>query len=158
MAKEKKTGLGVTNFYGVRETGGTVGKQPSAGPYVELTFDLDVTGMATDLYAPVVIPAGSKIVEVYVETVEAFTITTAAAKCYIGTEGAESTNGIQIDDTVLEAVGVVKLATGKLLGKWNDASSYIDTSVTVGYANSTLDPSGTAGKARVIVRYLKSKV
>lgn len=158
MGKEMQPVLGVTNHYGAREIGGTVGAQPTAGPKRIITFDLDVESMADDLFPEVVIPANSKILDVYVFVDEAFTITTGSTAGYIGAEGDEDTNGIQLDDTLLEAEGVTKLATGKLLGTFNDATSYISTATTLGFDIGTLDPAGTAGKARVVISYLQAVV
>lgn len=148
----------VNNVYGTRETGGAVGRIANVSTEVEYTFDLTVEAMTSDLFEPMVIPADSKVKEVYVYVDEAFVITTGTTKGYIGEAGNEDTNGIQLDDTVLETAGIYKLATGKLLGTFNDASSYISANTELGFDIGTLDPSGTSGKARVVIKCLRTAV
>ena len=146
----------VHNHYGPRDTGKTQGVIKSEGVYDELTFDLDGTMVGNEafpLIAPL-IPAGSRIKEVFVEVSEVFVLGGTTPVIEVGTEGSEATNGFTVSETIAEAVGMYDL-TSALSGTWATSVGLVaDTTVGIDLAGTT--PTVTsAGKARVVIRYVK---
>jgi hypothetical protein len=136
MAKESTSGLGVYNVYGPRETGeGRSGSIRTAGveKQLELYFTHDTASIVS-----AVIPAGSIVLSVTADVVEAFT---GASDLDVGTDGSETSNGADLAVTA----GVYK---GTLSGTWNGTVLAADT--TVGVA---ITGNATAGKAKVVVTY-----
>ena len=147
---------GVHNHYGAREVGKGVGSFKTDGALNELIIDLDgemVGAAGFALLAPV-IPAGSRIDGVYLEVTEAFALGGTSPLIEIGTEGSEATNGFSTTEAQAEAVGTYNL-TSALSGTWAGAVGLVaDTTVGIALAGTT--PTVTdAGKARVVIRYVK---
>ena len=152
MSYEKTSGLGVSNHYGPRDTGNTVGviKTEGRSEEVSVNFDAAVVAAGGPTMFDVVLPASACVEEVYVEVTEAFALGGTTPTILIGTDGSEATNGVVVSKAKAEAVGTYKAT---LVGTWA-APIAVDT--TVGITLGGTSPTITdAGKAKVIVRYTK---
>lgn len=147
----------VSNHYGPRSTGKTAGVSDTSGFINELAVDLDgamVSAAGFALVAPI-IPAGSRILEAYLDVSEVFVLGGTSPVIEVGTEGSEATNGVSITEAQAEAVGVYDI-TSALAGTW-DGTVGLAAATTVGIAMSGTSPTSTsAGKARLVVKYLKA--
>jgi len=146
--KEDSAGLGVSNFYGPRNTTeGPVGNFKTEGAVEELV--MEVTG---DNYTQVsgTIPAGAKCLEAYIEVVEAFALGGTTPTIDIGTDGSEGTNGFDVAEADAEAVGLYVDST--FAGTW---AAQLASDTTVGVALGGTTPTITsAGRMKVVVRYV----
>lgn len=144
----------VNNHYGQRDTGKTVGTVYTAGNVRELSLDIDgdmVGNAAFALLAPT-LPAGAVIKEAYVEVSEAFVLGGTTPVINVGTEGSESTNGVDVSEAQAEAVGTYDI-TSTLAGTW---AAPLAAATTVGISLSGTSPTVTdAGKMRMVLRYVQ---
>lgn len=144
----------VNNHYGVRNTGKTQGTTRTAGFVYELTLDIDgqmVSDEAFPLLAPEV-PKDAIIEDVYMYVEEAFDLGGTSPVIEVGTEGSEATNGFTITETQAENTGTYDL-TSALSGTW---AAGLAAATTVGIALDGTTPTvdATAGKLRVVIRYV----
>lgn len=147
---------GVHNHYGAREVGKGVGVTKTSGFMNELTLDIDADIVEAEEFALLspVIPAGSRIEDVFVEVEEAFVLGGTTPAIEVGTATSEATNGVTIGETEAEATGVYDL-TSELSGTWA-GSTGLAADTTVGIAFSGTSPTVTdAGKMRVVIRYVQ---
>ncbi len=152
MSFESNTGLNVNNHYGPRPTGNGVGVIKTEGAYNELS--VDVTGeMLNNTFRPtVVIPAGSLIVEAFVDISEEFDLGGTTPTILVGTATSEVTNGLVVSETLAEAVATTDI-TSTLTGTW-DASLAAATTVGVVLGGTTPTADATVGKGKIVVRYI----
>lgn len=146
---------GVHTHYGPREVGKGTGVTTTSGFMNELSLDIDgemVGDAAFALIAPV-IPAGSRVEDVFLEVTEAFVLTGTSPTVAVGTEGSEVTDGVTLTEAQVEAVGVYDVTAG-LTGTWaGDTGLAADT--TLGIALGGTSPTVTAaGKMRLVIRYV----
>ena len=148
--------LQVSNHYGPRDTGKTNGITNSDGFVRELTLDIDGEVVGDAAYALSVVPklpAGSIIEDVFLVVEEAFVLGGTTPAVEVGTETSEATNGVTLTEAQLEAVGTYDV-TSALSGTW---AAGLAAETTLGIALSGTSPTVTdAGKARVVIRYLKA--
>lgn len=115
-----------------------------------LVVDLNPETLANGLFLDTILPANSLPVEVVITITEAFAITGGASnKISIGTKTSEATNGFDIAEATLEAVGTTTSTTFN--GTW---AASLAAATTVGAAFSgggTVDTS--VGKGTVELRY-----
>ena len=144
----------VNNHYGPRFTGKTQGNEKTLGGLKELVMDIDgamLTAASFALLAPL-LPASVLITAVYAEVTEAFVLGGTTPTIDIGTEGSEGTNQVFLSEAQAEAVGVYDI-TGTLGGTW---AAGLTAATTVGLAmGGTTPTSTTAGKARVVVKFVE---
>lgn len=144
----------VNQHFGPFNTGKTVGTFDTDGAIREMLIDLDgtmVSNEAFPLLAPE-LPAYCKVIGVYVEVEEVFALGGTSPAVSVGTEGSESTNGFDISEAQLEALGVYDV-TGTLAGTW---AAGLTAATTVGIDLTGTTPTSTsAGKARLVIRYVK---
>lgn len=156
MSFENTAGLGVNNQYGPRGTqDGLVGggELPSAGAEREVVVYIKGSDFASGSFNTLLtIPAGSKFLSAVAEVTEAFVLGGTTPTINVGTDGSEGTNyGIELSEAQAEAVGTVFNATGA--GTW---ASVLAADTAVGVKLDGTTPTVTsAGKAKVVVRYLK---
>ena len=147
---------GVHTHYGPREVRGSQGIMNTSGAMNELVLDLDgamLTAEEFPLIAPI-IPINARIEDVFFEVQEVFVMGGTTPALEVGTETSEATNGFSVTEAQLEAVGTYDL-TGALSGTWSTAVG-LAAATTLGIALSGTTPtSTTAGKARVVIRYVK---
>lgn len=153
MAKESNTGLGVSQVYGARETGGAVGTYRTAGAGNEFSLELTGEVLGDLVISPVDIPAGAVITKAYVRVTEAFDLE-ASSVVEVGTDGSEATNGVSLLEANLESVGYVDV-TAQLAGTWDaEAVLAADTRVGVAFSAGSVTDE-TVGKATLVVEYTK---
>lgn len=153
MARESNTGLGVSQIYGTRETGGAVGQLPTSGATRELSIQFTGEVLDDAYLTPVSIPAGSVITKAYVLVTEAFDLATSSS-VEVGELGDEATNGVVMTEANLESEGYVDLTTA-LAGTF-DAEAPLASATTLGVsfsAGSVTDNS--VGKATLVLEYVK---
>lgn len=149
----------VHNHFGARASGKTQGENDMDGAMHELVIDLDaamVSAEAFPLIAPY-IPAGSRVEDVFMQVTQAFVLGGTTPVIEIGTEGSEATNGFTISETIAEALGVYDL-TSALSGTWSQSTGLLaDTVIGIDLAAADTPTITSAGKARIVIRYINVK-
>ena len=72
MATESKSGLGVAQHYGPRNTGTTVGYEKTVDSKHRLSFEITGQGLIDKFLPPIVIPKGATVLTARVYVDEAF--------------------------------------------------------------------------------------
>jgi hypothetical protein len=161
MPFENKTGLGgVSNYYGARDTGGSVGVEPSSDSEYRLSVALTGASLNGSFLPPVVIPRGARILRAFLRVDEAFVLGGTNPVVNIGGV-APATNGYTLTQAELQSVGTKAVAsTGN--GTWAAASATGTTAaekVSQALGGTAPTVSATVGKATLIVEYMnKTKV
>lgn len=151
MSKESSTGLGVSQYYGVRDTGDTLGQYRTAGAQRELSIHMTGETLSHLIIGPTDIPAGSVITKAYVRVTEVFVLA-GASVVEVGTDGSEVTNGVSLLEADLEAVGYVDV-TAQLAGTWDaEAVLAADTRVGVAFSAGSVT-TASAGQATLVIEY-----
>lgn len=157
MAYENSAGLGVVNQFGPRlvqdggvASGGQVHGSGAVEEHVIYINGTDFTGLGYD--TRLVVPKGAKFLESYIEITEAFVLGGTTPKLNVGTKGSEATNAaMALTEAQAEAVGEVFTGTG--LGTYaSPLAADSAVSVLISGAGATV---GTAGKAKLVIRYIK---
>ena len=154
MGFESNTGLNVKNHYGVRDTGRANGVLKTDGIKTEIAIDL-TSALASDgiFVVDQTIPAGSLILNAYLDVSEVFALGGTTPTILVGTDGSEATNGLVISEAVAEAAGVADL-TATLKGTWD---AKLAAATKIGVALGGTSPTVTsAGAARLVIEYIKS--
>ena len=158
--KETDAIRGTTTKYGPYDLGDTQGVIKTEGGINELTVEIEgreLNTTAQSIDGVFTIPAYSRVLEAFVEVEEAFVLGGTTPAINLGTDGSESTNGVSVAEAQAEAAGVYTDAdTGIAInGTWAAAGGFTtDTSVSVALSGTT--PTITdAGRARIVVRYVK---
>lgn len=145
---------GVSNHYGARKVGKGQGTTSTEGFMNELTLDLDgelVGNEAFPLLTPQ-LPAGAKIEDVFLEVSEAFVLGGTSPVVEVGTATSEATNGVTVTEAQLEATGVYDI-TSAVSGTWlAGLAAVTNLGIVLGGTSPTVTD---AGKARLVIRYLK---
>ena len=156
MGYEANTGLGVYNQYGPRGTqdgvvsGGEVhGQGGTTFEKVVYITGADFNG-TTSFNTQLILPAGAMPIEAVFEVTEVFVLGNADNVFNIGTDGSESTDGFAIANP--DVLGATKDLTAA--GTWAAALA-ADTAVGVSVTGTAAAVTGTAGKAKVVIRYTK---
>ena len=147
----------VTNHFGARETGGSIGRQPTYGVENELTLDISVEtfrwGTNTFNPGPFVLPAGSKVlgVKFFVDTNIVFS---NPAANFVIKGGADT---ITVPGSAF-VKGWYAVADASLTGVFKSTSigTLVDTPLTVdtgGLLPTSVDP-----RVRFVIEYLKTTV
>jgi hypothetical protein len=155
MAKEDSAGLGVNNFYGVRNTTeGWVGNIKTEGVVEQLVLVItgdNFAGGTTDTVLDGTIPAGAKVLDVYTEITDAFTIGNVDNILEIGTAGSVATNGVELSAD-LDATGLYSdIPPGTINGTW---ASQLAADTAVGAIVSGTTAAISAGTAKVVITYV----
>lgn len=156
MAYENSAGLGVTNQYGARNTGGSVGSERSTGSIQTLSINLTGEMLNSGYVAPTYVPKGAKVVKAVLRVDEVFVVSTSGTVAVGGT--APGTNGVVLTEAKLEALGTSDVSS-LAVGTWatssttgTSASQKVTTAITGTVA-------ATSGKATLVVEYFyKTKV
>lgn len=143
------------NHYGARGTEDGVvsgGELPSAGVEKEVVVYITGDDFAgtTSFDTQLSIPAGALFKEATFDVSEAFTLGNADNVFNIGTNGSESTNGVSIANP--DATGITQDTSGA--GTWAAALA-ADTAVGVSVTGTTAGVTAGAGKAKVVIKYVK---
>lgn len=161
MPFENSAGIQVSNYYGARETGGSVGVERSQDSLHRLSVTLTGAMLNGSFVPPVVVPKGARFVSAVLRVDEAFDITGTTPTVQIGAAGSVATNGIVLTEAELEAIGTkVPASTGA--GTWSQSSATGTTAAAkVAFALGGTTPAVNAalGKATLILTFAnKTKV
>lgn len=161
MPFEANNGLGgVSNFYGPRETGGSIGSEETETSVRNYSIAFTGESLNSTYLPPVVLPRGSKFLRATLRVDEAFSLGgTTPTVIFGGTSPA--TNGIVLSQAELQAVGT-KTPTSTGTGTWAVGSATGTTAaerVTRALGGTSPTVSRTAGKATLVVEFInKTKV
>lgn len=160
MPFENSAGINVNNFYGRRDTGGSVGVEHSSDSVHQLSIAFTGASLNGSYLPPVVVPRGAQFKRAILRVDEAFNLGgTSPTVIFGGT--APATNGIVLTEAELEAVGT-KTPTSTGTGTWAQSSATGTTAaekVTRALGGTTPTVATTQGKATLILEYVfKTKV
>lgn len=151
MGFENKSGLGVNNYYGARNTGGSVGIEDADGS--EFTLSIQFTGDSLNgsYLPPVNVPKGALLRRTVLHVDEAFALGGTSPTVQFGAAGSVATNGIVLTQAELQAVGTkVPASTGA--GTWATNSATGTTAAAkVGQALGGTSPTVTAGVGKGVL-------
>lgn len=144
------------NYFGNRDADGTDGVLKVEGITEQLIINLSgkeyVDGIRPSL-VPYVLPAGAVIKAVYCDVEEAFDLGGTNPVLDIGTSGTAATNGVTIDDSVLEGTATTN-ETANLSGTWDsEAPLAADTIVQAIFSADANLTVAAVGKARITIIY-----
>ncbi|MEE8599277.1 MAG: hypothetical protein V3S69_07225 [Dehalococcoidales bacterium] len=155
MAKEESSGLGAgvrSRFGPVDIPDGSQGVVRTAGNKNELVVEFSGNDINDDDFQKAIVPAGSLVVDAYVEISEVFDLGGGTPTINVGTDGSEGTNGVEISEAEAEALGTVDISAS-IGGTWA-TSLASDTTVSIALDGTT--PTVTdAGHAKVVIGYVK---
>ena len=155
MSYESKTGLNVSNQYGTRSTGTSVGTDFSKNSVHEISIEFSAASMQDRFMPPYVVPKGARMTRATLNVLEVFTLTgTTPTVIFGGT--APATNGITISAATLGAVGTSDQSAA-LTGTWATNSALGTTASekvtnTLGGTTPAITPG--AGKASLTITYV----
>lgn len=161
MSFENSAGIGVSNFFGARETGGSVGVETSDDSNHRLSINITGDMLNGTFAPPVVIPKGARFTSAILRVDEAFVIGGTSPTVRFGASGSVATNGIVLTEAELEAVGT-KAPASTGAGTWSFTSATGTTAaakVAFDMGGTSPTASATAGKATLILTFVnKTKV
>lgn len=155
MGFKNQAGLGVSNYYGARNTGGAVGVEDQDGSAFVLSIQLTGQSINDGFMPPVVVPKGALFRRAALRVDEAFVIGGTSPTVTIGSNGTVGTNYIALTEAELENIGSkVPASTGA--GTWAVASSTgltaaAKAALALGGTSPTVD--ATVGKATLILEF-----
>lgn len=155
MTYENKSGLGVNNQYGPRDTGGTVGVISDFNAVQEIQVDLTPDFLNGTFVPPVSLPKGALLRRATLRVDEAFTMTGTTPGVAIGAVGNEVVNGIALTAAELAAVGT-KTPASTGTGTWAQNSATGTTAAAkINKVLTGTTPAVTvgAGKARLSLEF-----
>lgn len=160
MPFQNQAGLGVNNFYGARDTGGSVGVEKSSDSNHMLSISFTGDSLNSAFLPPVNYPKGAKFVRAFLRVDEAFNITgTSPTVIFGGT--APATDGIVLTEAELETVGS-KTPASTGTGTWAVGSTtgpLTSQRVTRVLGGTTPAVVPGVGKATLVIEYQnKTKV
>lgn len=156
MGYEASTGLGVSNQYGQRFTGNSVGVQHSQNAKHILSVEFTGRSLGETFMPEVVVPAGALFLSYRLRVDEAFSVSALATLAIGGT--VPGTNGVVITEAELETIGT-KTPASAGAGTWSTTSTTGTTAaelVTKALTGTVSD--ATIGKATLIAEYLHTKL
>jgi hypothetical protein len=150
MPYENTAGLGVSNQYNARETGGAAGVERSSNSVQTVTYDLTGEMLNSTFTPPVFIPKGAKVIKATLRVDEVFNVSASGTVAIGGT--APATNGVVLTEAQLEALGTKDVSAGAV-GTWATSS----TTGTTASQRLTKAITGTVaantGKGSLVVEY-----
>lgn len=156
MPFENTAGINVNNFYGPRNTGGSVGTEPNTDGIWQLSVDITGDSLQSAYLPPMVVPRGAHFLRYVLRVDEAFVLTGTSPTLIIGGNGAPATNGVVLTQAELQAIGT-KIPASTGTGTWAVASATGTTAAEkVGKALGGTTPAVTAGvgKGTLIAEYI----
>lgn len=160
MPFENTAGIGVNNFYGKRNTGGSVGVESGDGSVFELSISFTGESVNSSFLPPVYVPKGAHFLRAFLRVDEAFSLGgTSPTVIFGGT--APATDGIVLTQAELQAIGTkVPASTGT--GTWAVGSATGTTAsqkVAKALGGTSPTVSATQGKATLVLEFInKTKV
>lgn len=154
MSFENSAGIAVSNHYGARSTGNSVGVETSDTSEHRLSVYITGDMLNGTFLPPVNIPKGAHFLSAILRVDEAFDLGGTTPTVRIGAAGSVATNGFVLSEAELEAVGTkVPASTGA--GTW----SFTSATGTTADAKVAFDMGGTSptaarvGKATLILTF-----
>ena len=148
MSYENSAGLGVTNQYGPRQTGGAVGLEHGEGSTHVMSIDLTGEMLNSAYVAPVWMPKGALVKKVYLRVDEGFVAIGGTAP---------GTNGVVLTEAKLEALGTSDVSS-LAIGTWATASATGPLTAQRLAKAITGTVAATSGKGTLIVEYINKTV
>lgn len=154
MPFENSAGIAVSNFYGARATGGSVGVETSDISQHRLNISLTGDMLNGTFIPPVNVPRGARFISALLRVDEAFDLGGTTPTVRIGAAGSVATNGIVLTEAEMEAVGT-KIPASTGAGTW----SFTSATGTTADAKVAFDMGGTTptaarvGKATLILTF-----
>ena len=155
MPFENSAGIAVSNFYGARSTGNSVGVETSDSSQHRLSVSITGEMLNGTFIPPVVVPKGARFVGALLRVDEAFNLGGTTPTVQIGAAGSVATNGIVLTEAEMENVGTkVPASTGA--GTWSFSSATgTAADAKVAFAMGGGTPTATnAGKATLILTFI----
>ena len=152
---ENSAGLGVSNFYGQRDTGGSVGVERSQDSVHQLSINLTGDSLNQTFMPPVVVPKGAQFKRAYLRVDEAFALSGTTPTVIIGGT-VPGTNGFVLSEAELEAVGT-KTPASVGVGTWAFASATGTSAaekVTKTLGGTTPVVTKGVGKATLVLEFV----
>lgn len=150
MAYENTAGLGVTNQYGARNTGGSVGLERNSNSTNILCVDLTGEMLNSGYVAPMFVPKGALVRRATLRVDEVFVVSAAGTVAIGGT--APGTNGVVLTEAKLEALGTSDVSS-LAIGTWATASATGTTASQKVTTAITGTVGATSGKGTLSVEY-----
>lgn len=147
-------GIGVNNFYGPRDTGGSVGEEHSQNSIRVLNIQITPDFLNGTYVPPVVFPKGAKVLRYTLRVDEAFTLGGTSPTVIIGGT-APATNGVVLSQAELQAVGS-KTPASVGTGTWATTSATGATAaekVTKTLGGTAPTVTAGAGKAILTIEF-----
>ena len=157
MSYKNEAGLNVYNQYGPRPTGGAIGAEHVYGSRHVVKIDITGQSIADNIAGfmpPVYLPKYANINKVTLVVDEVFAVGGTTPHLLIGSYGSVATNGIEITEAELEALGTKEIAsTGA--GTWAFAhAAGLGAAAKIGMAlEGDTTVAATSGKGTVIIEY-----
>lgn len=151
MPFENSAGIGVSNFYGQRDTGGSVGLEQSNDSMHHLKIAFTGASLASAFLPPVVVPRGSQFKRAILRVDEVFNVSASGTLTFGGT--VPGTNGIVLTEAELEAVGT-KTPASTGAGTWSQASATGTTAAERVTRAISGTIAATQGKATLILEFV----
>lgn len=151
MPFANQAGLGVNNYYGARNTGGTVGIEDQDGSILVLSVNLTGEMLNGTYVPPVVVPKGALFRRAVLRVDEAFTMGGTSPTVQIGLAGSVATNGIVLTQTEMQAIGSkVPASTGA--GTWaSNSATGVTAAARVAFALGGTSPTVTTGVGKAVL-------
>lgn len=160
MAFENSAGLGVTNQYGPRDTGGTVGVERTSDSVQNLSIAFTAASLIGGGPQAFKVLRGTRFTRYILRVDEAFTLTGTTPTVIFG-GAVPTTNGVVLTAAELAAVGT-KAPASAGTGTWSTSSATgVAANETVKQVLGGTTPAVTpgAGKATLTAEfYFKTKV
>ena len=161
MAYENTAGLGVSNQYGARDVGTSVGVETGQDSSHHLSISFTGASLQDAFLPPFYVPKGALFKRAVLRVDEAFVVTGTNPTLIFGASGTEATNGFVITEAELETIGT-KTPASTGTGTWAQASTTGTTvAAKVGKTLGGTTPVITTGvgKATLILEFFnKTKV
>lgn len=154
MPFENSAGIAVSNFYGARATGGSVGVETSDISQHRLNISLTGDMLNGTFIPPVNVPKGARFLSALLRVDEAFDLGGTSPTVRIGAAGSVGTNGVVLTEAELEAVGT-KIPASAGAGTWSFTSATgttADTKVAFDMGGTT-PTAARVGKATLILTF-----
>lgn len=148
---ENSAGIDVSNYYGPRNTGGSVGAAHTQDDIHQLKIQFTGFSVNDGYLPPVVIPRGAHFVKFRLRVDEAFVVSAGGTLTFGGT--APGTNGVVLSETELENIGT-KVPASDGVGTWDVASATGTTAAEAVTQAISGTIGATSGKATLIAEYV----
>lgn len=150
MSYENSAGLGVTNHYGSRTTGGAVGIENTDGSTGILRIDLTGEMVNSAYVSPTYFPKGALVTKAILRVDEVFVVSTAGTLAIGG--AAPGTDGVILTEAKLEALGTSDVSS-LAIGTWATASATGPLTTQKIAKAITGTVGATSGKGTLLVEY-----